>query len=85
VGPDQTITVGPDRVDILTALKPTPLAVDEHLVCFTDDSELQVDGWEVRVVKPTHPHPRMSAKYYKLMSHEVLPEFDQTLWLDGTS
>jgi hypothetical protein len=36
----------------------------------------------VRYAQPKYAHPRLSAKYYKLLSHLVLPEYDEVLWID---
>jgi hypothetical protein len=65
-------------------LKPFPIDAGMPAVCFTDDSALECSGWTIRVVEPRHEHPRMSAKYFKLMGHVEMSEFDQTLWIDGS-
>lgn len=54
------------------------------LICFTDDARLSHPDWQVRVVPPRHGHPRLDAKYYKVLPHLVLPEYDETLWLDAS-
>lgn len=54
------------------------------LICFTDDPSLAHPQWQVRLVAPRYGHPRLDAKYYKAMPHVVLPEYDETLWIDGS-
>jgi hypothetical protein len=38
----------------------------------------------VRLVGPRYGHPRLDAKYYKAMPHVVLPEYEETLWIDAS-
>lgn len=38
--------------------------------------------WEVRIVEMS-AEPRKMARYCKIMSHEVLPDADVTIWLDA--
>lgn len=67
-------------------LHPAPSIQGVDFVCFTDDPDLRGDGWTVLVDDPPveSPHPRMRAKWYKIMTHRELPDEDQTLWLDGS-
>lgn len=72
----------------------TKQSVDCDFLCFTDNPDLQYnpqvrDGgeslWEI---VPSPPHcvtPRMGAKFYKVMSHLCVPDYDYTLWIDGTA
>lgn len=54
------------------------------LICFTDDVNLSHPDWQMRRMPARHAHPRLDAKYYKLLPHLVLPEYDDTLWLDAS-
>lgn len=64
-------------------------------LCFTDedpivaplpDEKQEYEKWIVTKVKPLMPGtPCMSAKWFKVMSHRVLPGYDITLWIDGTA
>jgi Protein of unknown function (DUF616) len=54
------------------------------LICFTDDATLQHPAWQVRYAQPKYAHPRLSAKYFKALSHVVLSEYDEVLWIDGS-
>lgn len=65
-------------------LSPAPEIPDIPFVCFTDDPDLDAPGWDVRVVDRPEEHPRMRAKWFKIMTHLALPEADRTLWIDGS-
>ena len=53
------------------------------MVCFTDQPDLKAPGYEVRVVTPAFPDPRMAARYIKIMAHEVLGPVDWSIWFDA--
>ena len=74
--------------------------LDCDFLCFTDNSSVQARGWEV-AYRPGAPemHPRMQAKYYKLMNHKIFApprrwwpfnggtgrrRYDFTIWIDGS-
>jgi hypothetical protein len=65
-------------------LWPAPSLPDVEFICFTDDPDLAADGWDVRVVQRPEDHPRMRAKWFKILSHLALPEAERTLWVDGS-
>lgn len=63
-------------------------------VAFTD-TPMDRDDWDIRVrsasrvrsappSKPIRPTPRREAKWFKLLPHVVLYEYDLTIWIDGT-
>jgi len=54
-------------------------------ICFTDNPDLKSDTWKIKVSDVANQHPRMKAKYFKIMSHDVLPEYDLTVWIDGSA
>lgn len=54
-------------------------AVDEW-GCFTDDPDLECEGWTVIYAPPLFEHPRLSAKWWK--AHP--PQTDISLWVDGS-
>ena len=64
-------------------LKQQPDVSNVEYHCFTDDPTLTSDQWTVHHEAPRYDHPRMSAKYYKALPHEVLPDHRWTLWVDG--
>ena len=63
---------------------PDGIGADADFICFTDDETLACPGWEVRAERPRYPHPRMAAKEYKTLPHVVLPEYEETAWIDGS-
>jgi hypothetical protein len=52
-------------------------------VCFTDDPALRAPGWEIRLRRPRYPHPRLAAKWYKLLAHRALPGARHAIWIDA--
>ena len=53
----------------------------DDAVCFTDDPELQADGWRM-VVLPSDLHPRLAAKAPKMLPFDfVKTEF--AVWIDA--
>lgn len=65
-------------------LYPAPSLPGIDFVCFTDDPELEGDGWEIRVVDRPEQHPRMRAKWFKINTHLALPDAERTIWVDGS-
>ncbi len=54
-------------------------------ICLTDDPDLRSDSWLVRLVRPHFPgDPVRSQRMLKIMAHTVLPEFDESLYIDNT-
>lgn len=54
---------------------------------FTDDPELFAPGWDVHVKQPPGGElwsPMMKHKWFKLHPHQVLPNADISIWLDGS-
>lgn len=53
-------------------------------VDMTGDPVKHSSGWECRAPVWEHPtNPRLRARRHKLMSHELYPDADATLWVDG--
>jgi O-antigen biosynthesis protein len=79
-----------DRVAIYTAifggydsLRDQPACPGVDYVCFTDDPQLNSSQWTVRLAPSRYQHPRMSAKWFKMLSHKALADFRYTIWIDG--
>jgi hypothetical protein len=64
-------------------LSPQPEIEGVDYVCFTDNSSLRKDPWRVIVRRPRYEHPRLSAKYFKMLPHRVLGGYRYTVWIDG--
>lgn len=60
--------------------KKQPLGIKPIL--FTDS--IESEDYEVRKVERKEVHPRMQAKYFKCMPHEVL-DCDVSIWVDGNA
>ena len=52
-------------------------------VCFTDDPSLRSKVWRIICVKGKG-NPRRLAKIYKILPHRFFPEYEWSLWVDGT-
>lgn len=52
--------------------------------CFTDDPTLNSRSWRIVLAQPSSADPRMAAKIYKILPHRYFPEYDYSLWVDGT-
>ena len=82
---------------------PPPQDIPCDFICFTDNEEINdpTGTWHIIVAaRPPEHHPRMQAKWFKLMSHEVFPDgrlsdsfgysalagrqWDFAIWIDGS-
>lgn len=63
--------------------QPVPEIPGVDFVMFTDDPTLDAPGWDIAVTPGGTRHPRMEAKWYKLLPHRCLPDADRTLWIDA--
>ncbi len=52
-------------------------------ICFTDDHTINSKTWDVRYVEAPFPDPVRSARYYKVMVHKFLGEYEKSVWIDG--
>jgi hypothetical protein len=66
------------------ALKQQPEIPGVEYVCFTDDRTLSAPGWRIARSRARYPHPRMSAKWFKLHPHRVLPWVGHSIYIDGS-
>lgn len=58
---------------------------DSTFLCFTDDSTLKSDTWEIVLVEPRFPQDiHRSSRVYKILGHDRLGEFDATLCIDAS-
>jgi hypothetical protein len=57
---------------------------DVDFICFTDNPDLKGGRWKVVEYPPFHKKSSvLSAKYFKIVPHEVLPDYDFSCWIDG--
>lgn len=60
-----------------------PLPGDYDLYLFSDTPHAA--GWgKVKLVERKFEDPTRDARRIKILSHELLPEYEYTLWVDGT-
>ena len=52
-------------------------------ICFSDTPIPEGTPWQYRPVTVSGLSPRLTARYYKLNPHLVLPEYERSVWLDG--
>lgn len=67
-------------------LQEQPIARDSDVpfICFTDNPSLTSETWEVRLVEPMFRGDAIrSARHLKIMGHESLASFDETIWVDN--
>lgn len=69
------------------SLTPQPAFAGDDIdkILFTDDPALQSEDWEVRVIAPALPSdPGRSSRRIKVMAHELLSEFETSLYIDNS-
>jgi alkaline ceramidase TOD1/glycosyltransferase MUCI70-like protein len=72
----------PDHLRAPARYRPDPSV---RYVCFTDRPGSFPDPgpWELRAAAWTDADDRRTARYHKILSHELFPDTDYVLWLDG--
>jgi len=63
-------------------IEPSYRTKDCDFVCFTD-SDLQSKIWDMRKVVSVNDDPVRAAKIYKILPHKFLPEYEESIWVDG--
>ncbi len=69
------------------ALNEQPVAASSQFrfICLTDDPELTSTSWECRLVRPAFAmDPIRSQRFFKLLPHVHLPEFDGSIYIDNS-
>lgn len=64
----------------------TPLKVDPNFdyILFTDNPNIRSDVWQVRMIdNPDGLDNVRLARKIKILTHEFLPEYDYSIWIDG--
>ena len=52
--------------------------------CFTDNSSLVSDKWNVIILPSIFHNPRMSARALKILSHKFMTNYEFSVWIDGS-
>jgi hypothetical protein len=67
-------------------LPPKLMQENVRLICFTDNPDLKVRGWEIHPL--AHPKtittPHFINRYHKFFPHKVLPSVDWSVYIDGS-
>jgi len=54
------------------------------LYCFTDNKNLKSKNFKIIYQKPTNQDSVRSAKIFKILPHKFLPQYEYSLWIDGS-
>jgi hypothetical protein len=54
------------------------------LVCFTDNESLRSKSFDLRVCPPTDSDLVRSAQFFRILPHRFFPDFEYSLWIDGS-
>ena len=52
--------------------------------CFTDNSSLVSNTWNIILLPDLYRDPRISARALKILSHKVMMNYDFSVWIDGS-
>lgn len=66
-----------------TLMLPDRINEDVDYVCFTDRSRNTYGIWQLRISPYHHPDPTRVARYIKTHPHELFPNYDFAIWVDG--
>ncbi len=69
------------------ALNEQPIRQESDLrfICFTDDSSLKSETWDIVLVDPIFPmDPSRSQRVYKMLPDRFLPEYGASLYIDNS-
>ncbi|MEH3088069.1 MAG: DUF616 domain-containing protein [Microbacterium arborescens] len=65
--------------------QPVAADSDADFICFTDDSALSSESWEVVTVEPRFPQDlHRSSRVFKILGHERLSSYDVTICIDAS-
>ncbi len=65
-------------------VEPDYIPEDCDFVCFTDSTHFKSDVWNIRVTTPYYEEPVRNSRYYKTKPHVFFPDYEISLWIDGT-
>jgi hypothetical protein len=52
-------------------------------VCFTDQTSLQSDLWEIKIIECTERSPVLMNRRIKMMPHQYLPDYEVSIYIDS--
>jgi len=53
-------------------------------VLFTDNPKLRSNDFEIVLCPTRYQDPTRNARFYKILSHVIFPEYEYSLWIDGS-
>lgn len=59
------------------------ISKDFDYVCYTDTPIEDPGIWEIRSLEDRGLDSNRNAKYYKIFPHEIFPEYEYSIWIDG--
>lgn len=67
-------------------IEPTFITPDFDYVCFTDNLEIVSNVWDIRPLpkEASNLSQVKKQRYVKINTHKVLPEYDLSVWVDGS-
>ncbi|MFK7934766.1 MAG: glycosyltransferase domain-containing protein [Saprospiraceae bacterium] len=60
----------------------TPIDGIDYIL-FTDDPNIKSEVFTVKFVPAVFEDPTRNARFYKIMSHQVIPDYHYSLWIDA--
>lgn len=65
------------------SLLPHPVLRDVDFIAFSD-RDIDPNGWDLRSIDPIPERPRLAAKMPKILPDRFLPDYETTIWIDGS-
>jgi|YelNatPaOPRAMG01_1025707.scaffolds.fasta_scaffold06664_5 hypothetical protein len=66
-----------------TLLEPRFIPPGCDFICFTDSDDFKSPVWQIRKGEPVSNDPVRNARFYKVMPHRFLSEYEYSVWVDG--
>jgi hypothetical protein len=89
---DKNIIVPKDSIAVYTAItndydtlkeQPSSARDSTKFIAFTENKQVS-KTWEIKSVCKDFKDPNRNAKIHKVLSHKFLPEYEYSLWIDGS-
>lgn len=64
--------------------EPTVISNKCDYICFTDDTSLKSNVWEIRPITSYMNDNSLTARRYKILPHLFLKDYEYSVWIDGS-
>ncbi len=64
-------------------LSPVHAEPELNYIAFTDESRAMQRPWQIRPLATRARNPRMTARWHKLHAHRLLPDYEESLYVDA--